>query len=119
MSLCKIENKYLIDKDSWSIILEETSLDYDDKFDKLILEGHTLLCLHSDGFWKPTLKHPSTFVWFPEDLWLIFHISDFIRRMCELTNRFWLETDGFFNTTENNNQKIRKGVLSTVFPYTN
>ena len=35
---CKDDNKYLFDKDSWSIIFKEISLDYDGKLDKLVLE---------------------------------------------------------------------------------
>ena len=44
------EQIYLKDKDSCSLILQKISLDYDDEIDKLILEGHTLQCLHSDVF---------------------------------------------------------------------
>ena len=103
MSLCKIDNEYLIDKDSRSIILEETSLGYVDEIDKIILAIHTLPCFHSDGFCTPTLKHPYTIVWFPEELCLIILISDFIGRMSKVINRYCLDTDDFFNTTENNN----------------
>ena len=49
-SRCKGVNVYLFDKDSWSLIIEEVSLDYDDRLDKLILEGYTLPYLHSGGF---------------------------------------------------------------------
>ena len=65
-SRCKDDAENLIEKDSWSLLFEEFVLDYDDKLDKLIPEGHTPHCLHSDGFCKPTLKHPNTIVWFPE-----------------------------------------------------
>ena len=46
------------DKDSWSLINEDISLDYDDKLNKLIHKRHSFPRLHSDGFCKPTLKHP-------------------------------------------------------------
>ena len=65
-SRCEEDQESFFDKSSWSLINEEISLDYDDKLQKLILEGQTLPCLHSDDFCKPTPKHPYTFVWFPE-----------------------------------------------------
>ena len=37
--------------------------------------------LTSDGFCKPTVKHPYTIVWFPEEICLVFHVSNFIGRM--------------------------------------
>ena len=49
-------------------MFEKISLDHDQKLDKPILEGHALPCLHSDGFRKPTLEPPYTFVWFPEEI---------------------------------------------------
>ena len=57
-SLCKVDNEYIFDKDSWSFLIEEFYLDYDDELDKLIPESHTIQCLHFDGFRKTTLKHP-------------------------------------------------------------
>ena len=36
-------------------------------------------------------------VWFPEELCLIFLIHSFIGRMSKLNNRYWLETEYFFN----------------------
>ena len=71
-SRCKDDEDYLIDKDSWSKMFEETSLDYDVKVDKLKLESHTLPCLHSDGSRKPTLNYPYKIVWFPDEVYLIF-----------------------------------------------
>ena len=49
-SRCEEDQECLFDKDSWSLIIGEISLDYYDKSDKLRLEGHTLPCLHFDGF---------------------------------------------------------------------
>ena len=113
-SRCKDDQQNLIDKDSWPIIVEKISLDYDDKVDKLLLDGHTLPCLHSDGFCKPTLKHPFIFVWFPEEICLLFHISDYIGQLSELDNRYWLETDDFFDSTGKNTRKFTRGILPTV-----
>ena len=36
-SRCKDNQEYLIDKDSWSILIGGISLDYDDKLNKLVL----------------------------------------------------------------------------------
>ena len=41
-SRCKDEHEQFIDKDSWSIKVEEFSLDYEENLDKLIFEVHTL-----------------------------------------------------------------------------
>ena len=63
-----IEMNMFLNEDSWSLTIQEITLDFDDKLEKLILEGHTLPCLYSDGFCKPTLKYPSTIVRFPEEI---------------------------------------------------
>ena len=47
-------------------------LDYDEKLDNLLLARHTVPCLLSNGFCKPTLKRPKIFVWFPEDFFFTF-----------------------------------------------
>ena len=91
-SRCSDEKEYLTDRDSWSLTLEELSLDYDDKRNKLINEGETPPCLHSDGFCKPTVKHPYTIVWFPEKICLVFHVSKFIGRMSKINDRYYIET---------------------------
>ena len=61
-SLYKNDAEYPIDKDSWSLIIDEILLDCDDILDTLILASQTLPCLHSDSFCKPTLKHQETIV---------------------------------------------------------
>ena len=73
-----------MDKDSWSKVIEGNSLDYDDKLDEIILVGHTLSYLHSDGLGKPTLKQPNAAVWFSEGICSICHISDFTGQMSKL-----------------------------------
>ena len=118
-SSCIDDKEYLIDKDIWSLITEGISLDYDDKLNKLILEGHFLSCLHSDGFSKPTLKNPYTILWFPEEIYFLFHISDFIERTSQLINRYRLETDDLFNTNGKNTDKNNNGIMPTGFAYTN
>ena len=107
-SKCKDDQEYLMDKDSWSLVFEELFLDYDDNLDKQILECHTLPYLHSDAFCKRTLQHRYTFVWFSEEIFSIFHISDFIGRMSKKNNRYWLKTIDFFETAGKNTKKLLK-----------
>ena len=49
-SRCKVGQEYVFDKDGWSLIIEDITLDYDDKIDKLLLEYHTFPCLHCGIF---------------------------------------------------------------------
>ena len=118
-SRCQDDEKDLINKDSWSLINEDISLEFDDELDKLILEGQTLPCVHSDGFCKPTLKHSLTSLWFPEEICLIFHNSDFIGRLPKLTNPYRLEIDNYFYSTGKITETINKLKLSTLVSYTN
>ena len=102
-SVCWDKYEYKIEKDSWSLIVREVEITYDDKENTLIYDGHILPCLHDDGFCKPTILTPYTIVWFPEDLCLIFTINSFIGKMSKIHNRYWLETEHFFNITYNKN----------------
>ena len=62
-------------------------MDYVDKLDKLILEGHNRPCLHS--VCQPTLrKRPYTVVSLPEESYWITHISDFIGRRFKKNKRY-------------------------------
>ena len=94
-AVCWDRYKYIIEKDSWSLVVQKIELPYDEKDIKIIYHGHTLPCLHDDGFCTPTNLTPSTNVWFPDDLCLIFSIHSFIGRMSKLNNSYWLETDHF------------------------
>ena len=94
-------------------MFEEIPLENDEKLDKLIPEGPTRPLLHSDGFCKPSLKHPYTYAQFPEGKSLVFLTSDFIGRMSKQNNCFWLETNDFFDTIRKNTQKINNGIKST------
>ena len=80
-SKCRDKHKYYIIKHSWRLIIREIELTFDDKENTLIYNGHTLPCLHDDGFCQPTIITPFTIVWFPQDLCLIFSIHHFIGRM--------------------------------------
>ena len=72
-------------------MIRENENTYDDKENKLNYDGHTLPCLHDDGFCKPTIITPLTIVWFPQDLCLIFSIHNFIGRMSKLAHRYGLK----------------------------
>ena len=79
---------------NWSLSVKEFEIAYDDKDDKnLIYHGHTLPCLHDDGFCKPNILNSFIIVWFPVELCLVFSIHSFIGRMSKLNNHYWLETE--------------------------
>ena len=80
-NVCKDKHEYIIEKDSWSLIVQEVELTYDEKENTLIYDGHTPPCLHDDGFCHPTILTPYNIVWFPGDLCLLFSIHSFIARM--------------------------------------
>ena len=61
----------------------------------MIFDGHTLPCLHTDGYCKPTTQTPYILLWFNEEFCLIFRLQQFVGRMTKLKNRYWLETDTF------------------------
>ena len=115
---CSDEQEYLNDTHSWSFIIQETTLVYDNEQDKVNFESHTLQCPHSDGFCEPTLKHANTNVWFPKGVCLIFHATDCMGSTSKLRNRFWLEVDDFSKITGKNTEKDSKDISPTAFPYT-
>ena len=100
-NVCNDKHEYVIEKDSWYLIVREVELTYDEKENTLFNNGHTLPCLHDDGFCHPTILTPYTIVWFPDDLCLLFSIHSFIGRMSKLGNRYWLETERFFDESNN------------------
>ena len=116
-SRCSEKKEYLTDRDSWSLTIEEILLYYDDKRNKLSNEADTFPCLHSDGFCKPTVKHPYTIVWFPEEICLVFHVSNFIGRMSKINDRYYIETDDFFNTIGLNTEKTNQRIKPTPSPH--
>ena len=46
-AVCWDRYEYIIEVDSWSLIVKEIENTYDDKYIKLIYHGHTLPCLHT------------------------------------------------------------------------
>ena len=95
-NVCRNKHEYIIEKDSWSLIVREVELTYDEKENTFKNIGHTLPCLHDDGFCHQTILSPYTFVWFPDDFCLLFSNHFFIGRMSKIGNRYWLETGRFF-----------------------
>ena len=65
----------VLDRDSWSLTIEETSVVYGNKLLKQVLEGHILPALHFDRF--GTVHHLDRSVSLHEEVWLKFQISNF------------------------------------------
>ena len=118
-SICSDYQECPFHKDIWSINFEEITLVHGNELAKRIARGHSLLCLHSYGFCKSTLKHSYTVARFLEEKSLIFHFPAFIGRMSKLNNRYWFETNEFLNTTGKITEKIFRGMSPTVIPYIN
>ena len=55
-SRCRSDREHLITRQSCKLRIVNTIIDYDDKNNQLIHDGHILPCNHSDGFCKPTKK---------------------------------------------------------------
>ena len=81
-------------EDSCSLIVREIGIIYDDEDKKLVYHGHTLPCLHNDGFCKHTILTPFTCVC--KELCLFFSVHSFNGRMSKLNNRYWLEPEHFY-----------------------
>ena len=115
-SRCRSDREHLITRQSWKLRIVHTAIDYDDKNNQLIHDGHILPCYHSDGICKPTTKTPYTLTWFDEKFCLIFQLQEFIGRMTRIKDRYWIETDTFIETS-NITQKLQtEGIQGTRFP---
>ena len=80
-SRCRSDREHLITRQSWKLRIVNTAIDFDDKNNQLIHDGHILPCYHSDGFCKPKTKTPYTLTWFDEKFCLIFQLQEFIGRL--------------------------------------
>ena len=115
-SRCRSDREHLITRQSWKLRIVNTAIDYDDKNNQLIHDGHILPCYHSDGFCKPTTKTPYTLTWFDEKFCLIFRLQEFIGRMTRIKDRYWIETNTFIETS-NITQKLQtEGIQGTKYP---
>ena len=114
-SRCRADREHLITRQSWKLRIVNTAIDYDDKNNQLIHDGHVLPCYHSDGFCKPTTKTPYTLTLFDEKFCLIFQLQEFIGRMTRIKDRYWIETDTFIETS-NITQKLQtEGIQGTRY----
>ena len=95
-AVCWDRYDYNIEKDSWSLIIKEIVITYDEIINSFIMDTLYLVSVMM-VFCKPIIFTPFTIVWFPEELCLIFSITSFIGRMSKLNNCYWLETEHFFN----------------------
>ena len=102
---------------SWKLTISEIEITYDDKENKMIYDGHTLPCLHTDGYCKPTIQTPYTLVWFHEEFCLIFRLQEFVGRMTKIENRYRLETDSFTKTPYTQDLPSTDGIRTTKHPY--
>ena len=115
-SRCRSDREHLITRQSWKLRIVNTAIDYDDKNNQLIHDGHILPCYHSDGFCKPTTKTPYTLTWFDEKFCLTFQLQEFIGRMTRIKDRYWIDTDTFMETS-NITQKLQtEGIQGTRYP---
>ena len=78
-------------------MVTEIEITFEHEENKLLYNGHTLLCLHDDDFCNPTILTPLTIVWFLEGLRLIFSILSLNGRITKINTRCWLETEHVFN----------------------
>ena len=119
-SRCRSDREHsiriMITRKSWKLRIVNTIIDYDDKNNQLIHDGHILSCYHSDGFCKPTTKTPYTLTWFDEKFCLIFQLQEFIGRMTRIKDRYWIETDTFIETSNITQKFQTEGIKGTKFP---
>ena len=113
---CRSDREHLINRQSWKLRIVNTMIDYDDKNNQLIHDGHILPCYHSDGFCKPTTKTPYTLTWFDEKFCLIIQIQEVIGRMTRIKDRYWIETDTFIEASNITQKFQTEGIQGTKFP---
>ena len=83
----------------------------------MVIDEHALPCYFADGFCKSTTKTPFTLVWFSDDFCLIFTLQDFVGRMTEIKDRYWVNTDSFIHSSLPNKTDTSSGIKGTSFLY--
>ena len=83
----------------------------------MVTDGHTLPCYFAHGFCKPTKKTHFTLVWFSDNFCLIFTLQDFVGRMTNVNDRYWIETDSFIHSFLPSESDTSSGMKGTSFPY--
>ena len=68
---CPTDEMTLMEHVSYSIIIKKVTLNYNIRDDDLLLDGRKLTCKIDE----PTVRHPSTLVWFPETQCIIFEMA--------------------------------------------
>ena len=114
---CPAHHQFEVNLVSWRLEISEVELTYDDTANVMIIDGHTLPCFFADGFCKPTTKTPFTLVWFNDDYCLFFTLQDFIGRMTNIEDRYWIETDSFVHSSHSIKPKTISGIKGTEHPY--
>ena len=83
----------------------------------MVIDGHARPCYFADGFSKPTNITPFTLVWFSDNFCLSFTIQDFVGRMTNIDDRYWIETNSFILPSLPNKFDTSYGFIGTFSPY--
>ena len=83
---------------------------------QMIHDEYILPCYHSDGFCKPTTRTPYILTWFDEKLCLIFRLQVFIGRMTRFKDRYWIEKDNFFDSSNITKHLQTEEIKGTKYP---
>ena len=67
------------------------TLRYNIKDESLLLDEEKLPGNVDDSFCEPTVKHPSTLVWFPETQCVIFKVATQYAKITKWNERYWME----------------------------
>ena len=110
------DREHLITRQSWKLRITKAEITYDDKNNQMIHDGYILPCYHSDGFCEPTTRTPYILTWFDEKLCLIFRLQEFIGRMTRIKDRYWIETDNFFDSSNITKHLQTEGIKGTKYP---
>ena len=82
----------------------------------MIHDGYILPCYHSDGFCKPTTRTPYILTWFDEKFCPLFRLQEFIGRMTRIKDRYWIETDNFFDSSNITKHLQTEELKTTKYP---
>ena len=104
------DREHLTTRKRWKL-----RITYDDRNNQMIHDGYILPCYHSDGFCKPTTRTPYTMTWFDEKLCFILRLQEFIGRMTRIKDRYWIETDNFFESSNITHNLQTGGIQGTKY----
>ena len=115
-SRCRSDREHLITRKSWKLRITNAEILYDDRNNQMIHDGYILPCYHSDGFCKPTIRTRYTLTWFDGKFCLIFRLQEFIGRMTRIKDRYWIETDNFFESSNITQNLQTEGIQGAKYP---